>query len=89
MKDRMERPNPKEAYLMRVRGLIKEVYSGLGGRSEELVIIHDFQAFKVKRADKEVIIVQSIFDDYFRDDGREAKESCVRKIKENLKNLME
>ena len=85
----MARPNPKEAYLMRVRRLIKEVYSDLGGRREELVIIHDFHVFKVKRADKEVIILQSIFDDYFSDKRREAQERCMKKIKENLKSLME
>ena len=58
---------------MRVRRLIKEVYSGLGGRSQELIIIQDFHAFKVKRADKEVTILQSTFDDYFSNDGREAR----------------
>ena len=73
---------------MRTRRLIKEVYSKLGGRSEELVIIHGFHVFKVKRADREVTILQSIFDDYFSDKRREAQESCMKKIEEDLKNLL-
>jgi hypothetical protein len=85
----MTRPNPKEAYIMRVRRLIKDVYSKLGGRREELVIIHGFHAFKVKRADREVTILQSIFDDYFSDKRREAQESCIKRIKEDLKNLLQ
>ena len=33
--DIMPRPNPKQAYLMRVQQLIKDVYTNLGGRREE------------------------------------------------------
>ncbi len=85
----MTKPNPKDAYLMHARHLIKKIYSKLGGRSEELVIIHGFHVFKVKRADREVAILQSIFDDYFNDKKREPKERCIKKIEDNLKNLME
>ena len=74
---------------MRVRRLIKEVYSNLGGRREELVIIQGFRAFKVKRADKEVTILQEIFDEYLSDKNKEVQEGCIEKIKGNLQTLLE
>lgn len=74
---------------MRVRQLIKEVYSNLGGRKKELVIIQGFRAFKVKRADKEATILQAIFDDYFSDKNKEVQERCREKIRGNLKTLLE
>ncbi len=77
----MAKSNPKEAYLIRVRQLIKEIYFKMGGRSEELVIIHGFRVFKVKSADRKVTILQSIFDDYFGDKRTEAKERCIKRLK--------
>jgi hypothetical protein len=85
----MARPNPKEAKLMRARKLIKEIYSKLGGRSEELVIIHEFRVFRVKRANKEVTILQIILDNYFDDKRKAVQKSCIQEIENNLKNLIE
>lgn len=79
----MAKPNPKEAYLTRVRRLIKEVYSKLGGRSEELVIIRGFHVFKVKRADREVTIFQIILDNYFDDKRKAVQKSCIEEIEKN------
>jgi len=42
----------------------------------------------VKRADKEITIPESIIDDYLRAKERETQEDCIKKIQENLKNLL-
>lgn len=86
----MSRPTEKEAYIMRVRRLIKKIYQeNLNREKKELTYIdYDSKyAIKVCRGEKCIIITKLMFDNYFVETNKENKKELENRIERALEEV--
>jgi hypothetical protein len=86
----MAKPTPEQAFEMKSRKLVKEIWEkGLNRSKDELTLISLGRPgfIEIKTGNRDTEIHTSLFEDYFNATNNKAKEASIQRIKDYLRPL--